>query len=231
MRTYYSINVTNKCNKACSYCINRDYINNNEYPDVMGFGDLREWLELELKENDIAEIAGTGEPTLCEWLPDLLDYLERKDALIILRTNGVRLGSWRAAFRNLLVIFSRHDSSDDYVADRCGFLLPHDLILAVDTANAVGKNKTSEIVQLPCGKQSHDIERAFIVSPDGKVRFMPCQQRDMGTVWDYKPEGWTCTGFSRCPFVLNAYNFTEYLKSPCALPDGFNYVQAQSFTQ
>jgi len=59
MRTYYSINVTNRCNKACSYCVNVDYINNKEYPDIMNFDDLKSWLETEIKEGDIVEIAGT----------------------------------------------------------------------------------------------------------------------------------------------------------------------------
>jgi molybdenum cofactor biosynthesis enzyme MoaA len=115
MITYYSINITNKCNKACPYCVNKDYVNKAEYPDIMGFADLRNWLEKEIRENDIVEIAGTGEPTLCNWLPELLDYLKQKKTRVILKTNGFNLGEWRLPLDNLLVIMAKHDSSDDFI--------------------------------------------------------------------------------------------------------------------
>jgi hypothetical protein len=71
----------------------------------------------------------------------------------------------------------------------------------------------------------HKIKRAFFLSPDGKIRFMPCQIIDIGTVWDYKPEGWDCFDLGICPFLVNAWNFIEYLKAPFDLPYGCNHVQ------
>jgi len=230
MTTYYSLNVTNKCNKACPYCVNIDYVNKKEYPDIMKFGDLRNWLEKEINEGDIVETAGTGEPTLCEWLPELLLYLSQKKAWAILKTNGAGLGRWRLSLENLVVVLARHDSSDEYVASKCEYLLPNDIILMAITKEAMlSKNdryiKVDDFFQ---GKW-HGIGRAFCVSPDGKVRFMPCVAHDMGTVWDYKPEGWDCITLSQCPFLVNAWNFIEYLKNPFDLPDGCGHLQVKNF--
>jgi len=230
MRTYYSINVTNRCNKACPYCVNIDYINNKEYPDIMAFNDLKNWLETEIKEGDIVEIAGTGEPTLCKWLPDLLRYLELKKTWVMLRTNGFGLDDWRFAFGNLLVILSKHDSSDNYVREKCKFLLPYDLIAILENKIIKGEiPKPKEDVF--SRRKSHPFERAFFVTPDGKVRFMPCMNYDMGTVWDYKPAYPVCVKFATCVFALGAYNFIEYLKSPFELPDGIDHIQVKTLKE
>jgi len=224
-KTYFSLNVTNRCNKACAYCVNADYINNAEYPDLMNFDDLSNWLEKEIHDDDIVEIAGTGEPTLCGWLPDLLRYLEQKKAWVMLRTNGFKLGEWRLALGRLLVILSKHDSGDDYVTDKCKYLLPNDLILS-RIENELEKGEVGKpLADALSLHGTHNISRAFFVTPDGKVRFMPCQPHEQGTVWDYKPERWTCVGFGSCVFVLGAYNFIEYLKSPFDLPSGHSHVQ------
>jgi organic radical activating enzyme len=213
MKTYFSINVTNRCNKACAYCVNIDYVNKKEYPDLMGFADLRGWLENELMEDDIVEIAGTGEPTLCEWTTDLLMYLERKRAWVILRTNGSRLGEWRNSLKRVLVILARHDSSDDYIACRRQYLLPADIVMEAIPKEAMQSSgePASKAIEEFKGK-GHGFERAFFVTPDGKVRFMPCIAHDMGTVWDFKPEGWKCMMQEQCPFLVNAWNYIECLK-------------------
>jgi len=224
--TYFSLNITNKCNKACPYCVNIDYINKTEYPDIMNFNDLRNWLEKEIGEDDIVEMAGTGEPTLCEWLPNLLQYLEDKKAWTMLRTNGFKLGEWRKKLARTLVILSKHDSGDDYISDKCKYLLPHDLILIIDKIVEKG-NVNNPLSGTLAKHNSHIISKAFFITPDGRVRFMPCDQQDMGTVWDYHPREFICFNFSHCPFMLGAYNFIEYLKSPFDLPDGYNHVLAK----
>jgi len=229
--TYFSINITNKCNKACSYCVNIDYINKKEYPDIINFNDLRNWLEIEIKEGDIVELAGTGEPTLCKWLPDLLNYLENKKSWTILRTNGLGLGEWRLSFKRLLVILSKHDSSVNYIKEKCKFLSKNDLILSV-TDNLSEKRNIAKVLNGDLARHcSHNITKAFFITPDGKVRYMPCMTADQGTVWDYKPEEVTCINFGQCPFILGAYNFIEYLKAPFELSNGYNHTQVQSFTQ
>jgi organic radical activating enzyme len=234
MKAYFSINVTNKCNKACDYCVNIDYVNKKEYPDIIDFANLRGWLENEINEDDIVEIAGTGEPTLCEWLPDLMSYLDGKRAWAILRTNGFRLGEWRKVLGRLLVVMSRHGSGDDYVKEKCKFLMPHDLIMdrmeeetVQGKSNHASRFKNDELSP----HKTHDIKWAFFVTPDGKVRFMPCQPHSMGTVWDYKAENWTCATFSICPFVLGAYNLVEYLKAPFEITDGYCHARASKFQQ
>jgi len=230
---YFSFNITNKCNKACPYCVNIDYINKLEYPDLMNFEDFKNWLEKEIKENDIVEIAGTGEPTLCEWLPELLFYLEEKKAWVMLRTNGFKLGKWRLGLSNLLVILSKHDNSDAYISDKRKYLLPYDLIsLFITDKNKQGKNDAAIKFNksLLCPSEFHNIDRAFFVTPDGKIRYMPCVKDDMGTVWDYKPEIWHCLDFSKCSFALGAHNFIEYLKAPFELLEEFDHVQAWRIT-
>jgi len=231
MRTYHSINVTNKCNKACSYCINKPYINKKEYPDIMKFEDLRNWLENEIAENDIVEIAGTGEPTLCEWLPDLLSYLNERKAWVLLRTNGFKLDEWRLNLSNTLVVLSKHDSEDYYITDKCKYLLPNDLILLGNSEEQMqGENdKASKTNNILFTNKTHDIERAFFVTPDGKVRYMPCMDFDMGNVWDYKYEKLICIGFSQCPFALGAFNFIEYLRNPFELPSECGHVSMEKW--
>jgi organic radical activating enzyme len=215
MPTYYSINVTNRCNKACAYCVNKDYVNKREYPDLMGFADLRGWLGNEIRENDIAEIAGTGEPTLCGWLPDLLGYLEQKKAYAILRTNGFGLGNWRKALGRALVILAKHNSSDDYIREKCQYLLHGDIVMEAIPKEAMqaGNEQASKVVKEFKGR-GHGFDRSFFVTPDGKVRFMSCTNLDMGTVWDFKPEKWTCMMQEQCPFLINAWNYAECLKAP-----------------
>jgi len=230
--TYFSLNITNRCNKACSYCINKDYVNNQEYPDLISLEDLKKWLEFELKENDIVEIAGTGEPTLCEWLPDLLNYLEGKMAWVILRTNGFELGGWRLSLTRLLVILAKHDNDEDYVRIKCKFLLPSDLIITEIKINQKqGENKGRQPDAL--GYESHPMQKSFFVTPDGKVRPMSCTVSDRGTILDYKPAGWTCTSFSTCSFIVGAYNFIEYLKERKYPPESANhtYMQAKTFME
>jgi len=229
-RTYYSINVTNKCNKNCSYCINAEYVNNPEYPDIMKFEDLINWLENEINEDDIVEIAGTGEPTLCEWLPNLLHYLENKMVWTKLRTNGFKLGQWRKDMSRLLVIMAQHDSSNDYMNEKRKFLMPNDLILTqITDQNKQAKNDAASKIVDFFPDRSHNVKRAFFITPDGKIRFMPCQSRDMGTVWNYIQQGWTCTEFNLCSFVVNAYNFVEYLKKPFEIPQGIDYMQVKNW--
>jgi len=203
--------------------VNIDYVNKKEYPDLMDFADLRNWLEKEIAENDIVEIAGTGEPTLCDWLPDLLRYLEQKKAWTVLRTNGFKLDGWRMNLSKVLVILAKHDSINEYMLDKCQYLTTHDLILtSIEETRQVSNDVASKLIRwLPC--RIHDVERAFFVTPDGKVRFMPCLPHEQGTVWDYKPQRWNCITFDKCSFVLNAYNLIEYLKTPFELPSECNY--------
>lgn len=230
MVAYFSINVTNKCNKACPYCVNKDYVNKIEYPDIIKFDDLKNWLEKEIKEDDIVEIAGTGEPTLCEWLPNLLQYLEAKKAWAILKTNGLKLGEWRRTLERLLVVLAKHDSSDEYILEQCKYLLPNDIICTVIAKEAMQNDTevSSKILKL-FSNDMHNIQRVFFITPDGKIRFMPCNNYVLGTVWDCRGGTYSCVDIHKCPFLVNAYNFIEYLKAPFDLPDGYNHVQVRKY--
>jgi len=211
--TYISLNITNKCNKACPYCINKEYVNKPHYPDRMGFDDLRKWLD-ELEGEVIAEIPGTGEPTLCEWLPDLLRYLDGRGIHAVLRTNGFRLGEWRLEYDRLLVIVSRHDSGDEYIKERARYLKGWDIMI-----NAVSEDKRQKGVHSNFENdelsphRSHGIDTSYIVSPGGDIRFMPCFPIEYGTVWSHGSDRFICPT-RECPFMLGIWNMIEYLKKP-----------------
>jgi len=209
---YVSLNVTNACNKACDYCINKEYINNPKYPDIMGFEDLRKWLD-EL-DDVIVEIPGTGEPTLCKWLPDLLEYMHGRGIYSVLRTNGFRLGEWRLKYDKLLVIVSRHDSSNEYINEKLKYLKGTDIII-----NGINEDKRQKAVHSNFENDelsphsSHGITTAYFVTPDGKIRFMPCSPLEYGTVWSHGDDSFLCPT-DKCPFMLGIWNMIEYLKNP-----------------
>jgi len=212
--TYVSLNITNRCNKACSYCINKDYINNEKYPDIMKWEDLRKWLDT-LPDETIIEIPGTGEPTCCEWLPDLLDYLDKRNILSVLRTNGFGIGEWRRKFKKCLVILSRHDSSEEYVSEKRKHLLDLDIVIGKIKEDKIQKNVHSEFVNDELSPHiSHGITSTYFITPDGKIRFMPCKPFENGTVWNPGNDDAHCLMEVICPFLLGIWNMIEYLKKP-----------------
>jgi len=195
----------------------------------MKFKNLKNWLEKEIKEGDIVEMAGTGEPTLCEWLPELLLYLSQKKAWAILKTNGFKLGRWRLHLENLLVVLAKHDSGDEYMLEKCKYLLPNDIVCtAIDEGTRQNNDEVASKTLKFFPGETHDIQRVFFITPDGKVRFMPCNANGMGTVWDCDSSTFGCVSLHECPFLVNAWNFIEYLKAPFDLPDWCNHAQVKN---
>jgi len=203
--TYFLLSLTNKCNKHCGYCVVKRWRNNPDFPDKAAAEDFMSFLEKELQSDDVAELTG-GEPTLFPGLETLLDWLKERGAKVIIRTNGLRLGEWRKNYGNLVVVLAKHDSGEDYMADRMKHLLPCDSVV-----REIPENKKQQQQDKPIfindsenPLTSHPFAKAFFITNDGKIRFMPCCEEDMGTVWDFKPRNYHCC--QRCPYMLGAWN-------------------------
>jgi len=206
--TYFLISLTNKCNKACPYCVVKLWLNNPEFPDKATSADFIKFLEKEMQFGDVVELTG-GEPTLFHDLPNLLGRLKEHGAKIIMRTNGFMLGEWRKDYPNMIVVFSQHDSSEDYVVERKKCLLPHDRFVDKIPENKMQKENHKPIF-IPDDDDSltsHPFSRALFITADGNVRFMPCMGKSMGTIWDFKPESWYCC--PECPYMIGAWNLAS----------------------
>jgi len=209
--TYFLLSLTNKCNKSCGYCVVKPWLNNPEYPDKATLQDFTGFLDKKLEPGDVVELTG-GEPTLLPWLWKLLDWLEAREAKTILRTNGLGLTSRRKCYRNLVVILARHDSNEEYWLSRKDCLLqcdlaidgiPEHLIQREDCKPVFVNDETSPL-------KSHPFSKAYFITNDGKVRFMPCVSKDMGTIWDFKHQNWHCC--PNCPYMLGAWNLASRIK-------------------
>jgi len=206
--TYFLLSLTNKCNKSCAYCVVKPWLNNPEYPDKAKAEDFLTFLGKEMREGDVVELTG-GEPTLLPKLWDMLDWLQERGAKTILRTNGIGLRILRKSYKNLIVVLARHNSEEDYWQSRKDCLLPHDLaidgipehlIQREDCKPVFVNNETSPL-------KSHPFTKAYFITSDGKVRFMPCVSKDMGTIWDFKPQNWHCC--ATCSYMLGAWNLAN----------------------
>jgi len=209
--TYFLLSITNTCNKSCSYCVVKPWLNNAEYPDKVSAEDFIKFLEKEMQAGDVVELTG-GEPTLFPKLFDLLNWLKEHNAKVILRTNGYLLNHWRVNYSNMIVVLARHNSSEEYWQTCKKYLLPHDI--AIDGIPEHLKQKddgrpiflNDEISPL----KEHPFKRMFHITNDGKVRFMSCCKDDMGTVWRYEPRNYHCC--SECPFALGAWNLASKIE-------------------
>jgi len=210
--TYFLLSITNTCNKACTYCVVKPWLNNPEYPDKATAEDFIGFLEKETQAGDVVEITG-GEPTMFPRVLEILEWLREHEAKVILRTNGLFLNHWRVNYPNMIVVLARHDSGEEYWAKRRGFLLPYDL--AIDSIpdnikqDVKGKPKfvNDEISTL----STYPFNRFFHITNDGKVRFMSCCKEDMGTIWEYKPREYMCC--PNCNFALGAWNLASRIDS------------------
>jgi len=209
--TYYLISLTNKCNKACSYCVVKPWLNNPEFPDKITAKDVIGFLENKMQIGDVVELTG-GEPTLFPNLFDLLNWLKEHGAKVILRTNGLLLDYWRVNYLNMIVVFSQHDSSENYIAERKKCLLPHDRFIDKLPENKMQKeaNKPIFINDAENPLTSHPFTCALFITADGNVRFMPCSEESMGTIWNYKSQNWHCC--ANCSYMLGAWNLANQIK-------------------
>jgi hypothetical protein len=206
--TYFLLSITNACNKACGYCVVKPWLNNPLYPDKCTAQDFIGFLQKEMKPGDVVEITG-GEPTMFTGLISLLEWLKENGARAILRTNGILLDEWRGSYPNMAVVLARHNSSKGYMRERKRCLLPQDLVLEgipehikqkAPCKPVFANDETSPL-------SSHPFKRAFFLTNDGKIRFMPCIKADMGNITaGWKAEKWDCMAMDKCPYMLGAWN-------------------------
>jgi len=209
--TYFLLSITNTCNKACAYCVVKPWLNNPEYPDKATAEDFIRFLQGEMVEGDVVEITG-GEPTLFHNFLVLFDFLKHRGAKVVLRTNGFNLSRWRKSYDNMVVVLAKHDSADEYMEERKRHLLPHDLVLdgIPDDIKQKEPNKPVFRNDSVSPLQSHPFQKSFFITNDGKVRCMPCSDKDMGTIWDFKPRPYHCC--RECPYMLGAWNLVNRIK-------------------
>jgi len=209
--TYFLLSITNTCNKACAYCVVKPWLNNPDYPDKATAEDFIRFLQSEMSEGDVVEITG-GEPTLFHNFLVLLDFLKHRSIKVILRTNGLHLNKWRKSYDNMVVVFAKHDSADEYTEERKRHLIPCDLVLdgIPDDIKQKEPNKPVFKNDKVSPLTSHPFKKSFFVTNDGKVRCMPCSTEDMGTIWDFKPRLYHCC--RECPYMLGAWNLVNRIK-------------------
>jgi len=203
--TYFLLSITNKCGKACGYCVVKPWRNNPDFPDKVTAEDLTAFLGKELQAGDAVELTG-GEPTMFPGLQTLLAWLKEHGAKVILRTNGLHLGEWRKSYYNLVVVLAKHDSDTAYMNERKKHLLPCDLVLD-GIPDGIKQKEPLKPVFKPDGASpanSHPFNKMMFITNDGKIRFAPCCDDDMGTVWGYKPALYHCC--RECPYMLGAWN-------------------------
>jgi len=205
---YFLISLTNKCNKACDYCVVEQWRNNPDFPDKITVRDLIAFLKNELQAGDVVELTG-GEPTLVHDFELLLDWLNEHRAKVILRTNGLNLGEGRKSYDNIIVVLARHDSSEGYIAERKKYLLPCDLVLDGIPENIKQKDPLKPVFVNDDASPLKDypFEEMRFITNDGKVKFAPCCNDDMGTVWDYRPRNYHCC--RECPYMLGTWNLAN----------------------
>jgi organic radical activating enzyme len=186
----------------------KQWRNNPDFPDKIAAEDLMAFLGKELQTGDVVELTG-GEPTLFRNFNMLLDWLKEHGAKIIIRTNGLNLGEWRMNYDNLVVVLARHDSDEDYMGKRKEHLLPCDLVLNGIPENIKQKEQDKPIFVNDDASplRSHPFNKALFIVPDGKIKFMPCCQEDMGTIWNYKPRNYHCC--DNCSYMLGAWNLVQ----------------------
>jgi len=210
--TYFLLSITNTCNKSCSYCVVKPWLNNPEYPDKAAAEDFIEFLASEMQAGDVVELTG-GEPTLFANTAKLLDWLKEHGAKIILRTNGALLGGWRKDYPNMVVVLAKHDSDELYMEERRKHLQPQDLVLdgVPERVKQKEQDKPIFVNDETSPLDAHPFNRMFHVTNDGKVRNMSCCKDDMGTIWKFEPREYVrCP---ECPFALGAWNLIARINS------------------
>jgi len=218
VKTYYFLSLTGKCNRGCSYCIVKKFINNPEYPDRLEKDDLLKFFK-DILPGDLVEITG-GEPTLVPWLEELIEFFDSKDVLIVLRTNGFRL--FKNIYKNLLIVFNPHDESEGYKNARKALLKETDITIGETfniemMDNTKVENNTVYPLFKPQGESSltiHPFDNARIIFHTGTIyQCHGVTERHIGMVKRgyFRPEWTRYRPCDHCPFILVPWNFVQRL--------------------
>jgi MoaA/NifB/PqqE/SkfB family radical SAM enzyme len=181
----------------------------------MTASDFVKFLEKEMSEGDTVELTG-GEPTLFPGLLKLLDFLKNKKAKIIMRTNGCKLGQWRKDYSNMVVVLAKHDTADEIFNSMKEHLAEIDII-ELGKEERKRQNPNCKVPKFATDKISsmdwHGYERSLFVTPDGKIRPMPCFPEPSGNAIGlaYRLNGFICLDGAKCPYMLGAWNLAARL--------------------
>jgi len=202
---YFLLSVTNTCNKSCSYCVVKQWVNNPNHPDRLTVKDLIVWMSKIAEPDDIVKITG-GEPTLWKGLPELLDFLSKKRIRTIMETNGAIFGEWRKKYANMIVILSRHDTPQADFDKLKSYLLNWDCAWDSYPDNLYQTDgKHPVFVSNELSRETmHPFTKSYFVTNDGVVSFLPCDMGGMGSVWDFTDHQHYCCPW--CPYFLGAWN-------------------------
>jgi hypothetical protein len=202
---YILFSMTNRCNRACPYCIAKDYVNNPGYPDAVERNDALAYFAKNAGESDLVELTG-GEPTLLPWLEELVCLLDGKGAFIVLRTNGFRL--FRNIYRNLVVAFNPHDETDEYRRERFALMRNTDLSIKPEI---IGHGEKPRYTRMG---ETHPFTEMEYITADGMISAMCCSTGlKIGNVKDgidRKRYG-KISACGRCPFILGASHLRKRL--------------------
>jgi organic radical activating enzyme len=198
---YFLLPITMKCNKSCSYCIVKDYINNPKYPDKIVFSELAAFLDEHMDDGDFCEITG-GEPTAWEHLPELLDYLESRNCYILVRTNGFKPTDL-SKYARLYIYLAQHGESDEWAWETFNKFNCNGLISNKDNLPVMVKdNYTAEAKIIE--EELAQFTDTYFITNDSKIRFMPCDNIFRGTLKDgLNSYNFQCN--NRCPFKQGAW--------------------------
>lgn len=211
-RTYFMFSITNRCNKDCSYCIVKPWLNNPDYPDKIEWCQVRDYFSNALQRGDLVEITG-GEPTLVTWLSKFLDLCRDKQAYQILRTNGHRLHNI-IPNEYTVICYNPHDENihSHQTLRKTDWLLHPTIITPKFTGNHDKDNVLIEdgkgIINYPI----HPFDNMQFITADGKIRPMTCSEKVLG----YIQEGWNpelpfAQCCPSCQFAQCAWNLAARL--------------------
>jgi organic radical activating enzyme len=196
-----------KCNKACPYCVVKNYLNNPEHPDKIDFNELAAFLDGYMSDGDFAEITG-GEPTTWEHLPKLLDYLERRKCCILIRTNGFKPLDL-SKHRQLYIYLAQHDNTDDWAKETFAKFNCNGLISNKNNIPVMVKESITSEAKIIENDPAQFAETYF-VDNEARIRFMPCNEIFLGNlkdgISDYK---FSCD--NKCPFKQGAWEVYKRL--------------------
>jgi organic radical activating enzyme len=213
---YILMDIINKCNKSCSYCVMAKWRNNEDYPDTLTYEQITEFIGTYMKDDNTfpelyVEITG-GEPTLFEDLHDVIEMLTQAGAKILLRTNGINLEAWRRDYPNMLVILAKHDESDEYINQRRPFLLQHDII---QTGAGLGKWQSPEAKFFEYCRDNknqdlqHEFKNIIFLTNGSKCKSCPGDPFDIEYPMRADVAHDACPS---CPYCLTAWDlFANYL--------------------